>query len=462
MQPLDRLDGPILAYGPRDPLNQFLVVGLHQLGLAFCLLVDHDIHRNLFPCFSLAHLEDVQNQTSIFDNHSTTLCSRASIITIRQRPFFSAFADMLDFSSREEPVVREHGTCQTDNKQTIRRSEEEKTMKIKRLGRTGLKVSEICLGTMTFGNQCDEPTSRAIMDKAFDYRVTFFDTADAYPIGGALESMGRTEEYIRNWLKGRREQIVLASKFFLPMGTGPNDRGGSRKHIFQAAHASLRRLQTDYLDLYQMHFPDFETPLDETLGALDDLVHSGKVRYIGCSNYPAWLLAKVLWISDKLGLARFDCVQPRYNLLFRHIENELLPLCRHHGVGVIPYNPLAGGFLTGKYKPDAEPAPDLRFGLAGRTQMIYRKRYWQEAQFAAVAHLQEFFAARNKSLTQVAIAWVLAQPDITAPIVGATSPEQLRQSLPATELTLDAEELEVCNEVWFTIPRLSDPTVALR
>ena len=149
-------------------------------------------------------------------------------------------------------------------------------------------------------------------------------------------------------------------------------------------------------------------------------------------------------------------------MLFREIENELLPLCRHHGIGVIPYNPLAGGFLTGKYKPDAEPAPDLRFGLAGRTQMIYRKRYWQEAQFAAVAHLQEFFAARNKSLTQVAIAWVLAQPDITAPIVGATSPEQLRQSLPATELTLDAEELEVCNEVWFTIPRLSDPTVALR
>src|SRR6266581_1162833 len=214
MQPLDRLDGPILAYGPRDPLNQFLVVGLHQLGLAFCLLVDHDIHRNLFPCFSLAHLEDVQNQTSIFDNHSTTLCSRASIITIRQRPFFSAFADMLDFSSREEPVVREHGTCQTDNKQTIRRSEEEKTMKIKRLGRTGLKISEICLGTMTFGNQCDEPTSRAIMDKAFDYGVTFFDTADAYPIGGALESMGRTEEYIGNWLKGDANRLCWRASSF--------------------------------------------------------------------------------------------------------------------------------------------------------------------------------------------------------------------------------------------------------
>jgi len=148
--------------------------------------------------------------------------------------------------------------------------------------------------------------------------------------------------------------------------------------------------------------------------------------------------------------------------LFREIENELLPLCRHHGIGVIPYNPLAGGFLTGKYKLDAEPASDLRFGLAGRTQAIYRKRYWEGAQFAAVARLQEFFAARHKSLTQVAVSWVLAQPGVTAPIVGATSPEQFRQSLPATELTLDAEEMEACNEAWFTIPRHSDPAVALR
>jgi aryl-alcohol dehydrogenase-like predicted oxidoreductase len=169
-----------------------------------------------------------------------------------------------------------------------------------------------------------------------------------------------------------------------------------------------------------------------------------------------------LWTSDKLGLARFDCVQPRYNLLFREIENELLPLCRHYGIGIIPYNPLAGGFLTGKYKPNTEPSSTLRFGLVGRTQTIYRQRYWQEEQFGAVAHLQEFFTARNKSLTQVAIAWVLAQPGITSPIVGATSPEQLRQSLPATELTLDEEEMKVCNEVWFNLPRLSDPSVALR
>lgn len=335
-------------------------------------------------------------------------------------------------------------------------------MKTKRMGRTGLKVSEICLGTMTFGRQCDEAASFAIMDTAFAAGVDFFDTADVYPVGGGLDLVGRTEEIIGKWLKGRREQIVLATKCWGAMGRGPNERGLSRKHIHGAIEESLRRLQTDYIDLYQVHAPDPETPLAETLQALDDVVRQGKVRYVGCSNFQAWLLASALWTSDKLGLARFDCVQPRYNLLFREIENELLPLCRHHGVGVIPYNPLAGGFLTGKYKPNAEPTSDTRFGLSGRAGTIYRQRYWQETQFAAVAHLQEFFAARNKSLTQVAIAWVLAQPGITSPIVGATSSEQLRQSLPATELTLDAEEMEGCNEAWFTIPRHSDPAVALR
>jgi aryl-alcohol dehydrogenase-like predicted oxidoreductase len=335
-------------------------------------------------------------------------------------------------------------------------------MKIKRMGRTGLRVSEICLGTMTFGRQCEESTSFAVMDTAAEHGVNFFDTADVYPVGGSLDTVGRSEEIVGKWLKGRREQIVLATKCWGAMGRGPNQRGLSRQHICAAIEDSLRRLQTDYVDLYQVHAPDPETPLDETLRALDDLVRQGKVRYLGCSNFQAWLLATALWTSDTSGSARFDCVQPRYNLLFREIENELLPLCRHHGIGVIPYNPLAGGFLTGKYKPSAEPTADVRFGLVGRTQKIYRERYWQEAQFAAISHLQAFFAARNKSLTQVAIAWVLAQPDITAPIVGATSAEQLRQSLPATELTLDVEEMEACSDVWFTLPRLKDPSVALR
>ena len=335
-------------------------------------------------------------------------------------------------------------------------------MKTKHMGRTGLRVSEICLGTMTFGRQCDEATSFAIMDTAVEMGVDFFDTADVYPVGGGLESVGRTEEVIGKWLKGKRDKIVLATKCWGAMSKWPNDQGLSRKHIFAAIDESLRRLQTDYIDLYQVHAPDPNTPLDETLRALDDLVHQGKVRYIGCSNFQAWLLASALWTSDKLGLARFDCVQPRYNLMFREIENELLPLCRHQGVGVIPYNPLAGGFLTGKYKQDTEPSANLRFGLAGRAGHIYRQRYWQEAQFAAVAHLQEFFATRNKPLAQVAIAWVLAQPEITSPIVGATSAEQLRQSLPAVDLKLDEEEINVCNEIWFDLPRLKDPAVALR
>jgi len=336
-------------------------------------------------------------------------------------------------------------------------------MKTKRMGRTGLKVSEICLGTMTFGLQCDEVKSSAIMDTALEHGIDFFDTADVYPLGGSLETVGRTEEIVGKWLKGRRERIVLATKCWGATGSHPNEHGLSRKHIFDAVENSLRRLQTDYIDLYQVHSPDPQTPLDETLRALDDLVHQGKVRYLGCSNFSAWLLASALWTSDKLTLERFDCVQPRYNVLFREIENELLPLCRHHGVGVIPYNPLAGGFLSGKYKLDQEPTREKRFGfLGGRTRSVYHKRYWQEAQFEAVQQLGEFFLPRNRSLVQVAVAWVLAQPEITSAIVGATSPEQLRQSISATEITLEEEEMEACNAVWFELPRLRDPAVALR
>lgn len=334
-------------------------------------------------------------------------------------------------------------------------------MKIKRLGRTGLKVSEICLGTMTFGNQCDEPTSHAIMDKAIDYGVTFFDTADVYPLGHTPDSVGRTEEYIGNWLKGRREQIVLATKFHGEMGPGPNDRGGSRKHILQAVEASLRRLQTDYIDLYQMHSPDFETPLDETLRALDDLVHSGKVRYIGCSNYPAWLLTKGLWISDQLDLARFDSVQPRYNLLFRHIEAELLPLALDQGIGVISYNPLAGGMLTGRYQAGQQVQEGTRFSLLNAGQ-LYRARYWQETQLQAVDQFKQFCDERHVSITKVAIAWVLAQPAITSAIVGASKPEQLDQSLPAVDLTLDEPLLAACDDIWYELPRERNKTVAFR
>ena len=332
-------------------------------------------------------------------------------------------------------------------------------MKIKRMGRTGLKVSEICLGTMTFGNQCDEPTSRAIMDRAFDEGVTFFDTADAYPLGATLETVGRTEEYIGRWLKGRRDQIVLATKFFGPMGQGPNDKGGSRKHIVKAVEESLRRLNTDYIDLYQMHFPDSETPIDETLRALDDLVHSGKVLYTGCSNYPAWLLCKALWTSDKLGLARFDCVQPRYNILFRHIEAELLPLAIDEGIGVISYNPLAGGLLTGRYQPGQTPSEGTRFTVNNAGQ-LYQARYWQDPQMQAVEKLKAFCQERNISVSQLAIAWVLAQPAITSAIVGASKPEQLDQTLPAVDLVLDEQMLAACDDVWYQLPKERNRDIA--
>src|SRR5947209_5856409 len=334
-------------------------------------------------------------------------------------------------------------------------------MKIKHMGRTGLNVSEICLGTMTFGNQCDEPTSRAIMDKAFAAGITFFDTADAYPLGATLETVGRTEEYIGRWLKGRREQIVLATKFFGKMGQGPNEKGGSRKHIIQAVEASLRRLQTEYIDLYQMHFPDAETPLDETLHALDDLVHSGKVLYIGCSNYPAWLLTKALWTSEKLALARFDCVQPRYNLLFRHIEAELIPLALDQGVGVISYNPLAGGLLTGRYQPGQAPAEGSRFTVQNAGK-LYQARYWQEPQMQAVEELKAFCQEHHIDIAQLAIAWVLSQPAITSAIVGASKPEHLDQTLPAVDLVLDEQMRAVCDDIWYRLPRERDRDIAFR
>jgi 1-deoxyxylulose-5-phosphate synthase len=330
-------------------------------------------------------------------------------------------------------------------------------MKIRRMGRTGLKVSEVCLGTMTFGNQCDERVSFAIMEKAAERGVTFIDTADAYPVPPSAETAGRTEDIVGKWLLGKRDRFILGTKCRLRVGTGPMDEGLSRRHILKAADDSLRRLQTDYIDLYQAHLPDAETPIDETLRAFDDLVHQGKTRYVGCSNYPAWQLALALGVSYRHDLARYDCVQPRYNLLYREIETELLPLCRDQGVGVICYNPLAGGLLTGKYQaPDAPPPSGTRFTL-GKTGELYRDRYWHQAQFDAVAALKRFLESRQRSLVQVAVAWVLAQQGITSAIVGATRPEQLEDSLAAVDVTLDAEELDACNLAWYSLPRPTKP-----
>ncbi len=326
-------------------------------------------------------------------------------------------------------------------------------MKTVRMGRTGLKVSEICLGTMTFGYQCDEKTSFAIMNKAADAGVYFIDTADVYPVPPSVETAGRTEEIVGKWLKGQRDRFVLATKCRMKVGPGMNDEGLSRRHIIKAVDDSLRRLQTDYIDLYQPHSFDADTPIEETLSALDDVVRAGKVRYLGCSNYPAWQIAIALGVSAAKGLERFDCVQPRYNLLFRDIEAELMPLCRDQGLGIIAYNPLAGGFLTGKYDSlDAAPPEKTRFSL-GKTGDLYRERYWQHAQLEAVNELKAFLQPRGKSLLQTSIAWVLAQPGVTSAIVGASKPEQLDASLGAVNVTLDKDELEVCNRAWYHLPR---------
>jgi aryl-alcohol dehydrogenase (NADP+) len=324
-----------------------------------------------------------------------------------------------------------------------------------RMGRTGLKVSEICLGTMTFAGQCDEATSSRILDVAAERGVTFIDTADAYPIPPDPETSGRTEEVIGRWLAAplsRRHQFIVATKCRIRVGLGPNDQGLSRRHILAACEASLRRLRTDYIDLYQAHLPDPETPIDETLRAFDDLVRSGKVRYAGCSNYSAWQLALALGTSEKHGWARFDCVQPRYNVLFREIETELLPLCRDQGVGVIVYNPLAGGLLTGKHNGDAPPEPGTRFSL-GASGELYRDRYWHKAQFEAVASLTGFCQRRGWNLATASVAWVLQQPGITSAIVGASRQEQLDATLGAADLSWDDDAREAFGAVWWSIPR---------
>jgi aryl-alcohol dehydrogenase (NADP+) len=303
------------------------------------------------------------------------------------------------------------------------------------LGRTGLEVSRICLGTMTFGFQCDEATSRSILDAADDAGITFLDAADVYPLGGSLEHVGRTEEIVGRWLEGRRHRFIVATKCVGRMGRSRWDQGSSRKHILDAVDASLRRLGTDYIDLYQLHSDDRSTPLDETLEALDAIVRAGKVRYVGCSNFLAYRMARAIGRSEARNLVRFDSVQPRYNLLFRQIERELLPLCEEEGVGVIPYNPLAGGFLTGKHARTAPP-PEGRFSL-GRAGSIYQERYWHDREFDAVEALRGLADEAGMTLATLAVSWVLAHPAITSAIVGASRPDQLADSVAAADKAVE-------------------------
>jgi len=307
-----------------------------------------------------------------------------------------------------------------------------------RLGRTGLQVSRLCLGTMTFGLQTDESTAVAILDRAAEGGIDFLDTSDAYPLGGDLSTRGITEEILGRWLRGKRDRFIVATKCFARTGPAPFDGGNSRKHIMAAVDASLRRLQTDYIDLYQLHNYDPETPIDETLGALDDLVRAGKVRYTGCSNFLTYRLVRAVGRSETLGLARLDSVQPRYNLLFRQIEREMLPFCREEGVGVIPYNPIAGGLLTGKHSRSAPPAEGTRFTL-GTAGGMYQNRYWHEREFDTVDDLLQLAEKAGTSLVTLSVAWVLANPAVTAPIIGASRPDQLDASLAAVDYDLSED-----------------------
>ena len=312
-------------------------------------------------------------------------------------------------------------------------------MKFTKFGPTGLSVSRLCLGTATFGKQTDESASQQILDKAAEAGINFIDTADAYPMGADLALVGRTEEITGRWLKGKRAGFIVATKGGAPMGPSSWDQGSSSKHLLDAVDASLRRLGTDYIDLYQLHVDDPETPLDETLEALDIIVRSGRARYIGVSNFLAYRVARAIGRSDALRVARPASIQPRYNLLFREIERELLPLAREENIAVIPFNPLAGGLLTGKHRHDAVPAKGRFSAEIGQFGAIYQARYWHEREFQTIEKLRELAGQLGEPLAKLSIAWVLANPAITSVILGASRLEQLTDTLAAVDLTIEGD-----------------------
>jgi len=318
-------------------------------------------------------------------------------------------------------------------------------MRYGKLGTTGLEVSRLCLGTMTMGDQTDEAESIRIIHRALEGGVTFFDTAEVY-------AEGRSEEIVGKALQGHRDRAVIATKVRARPGAPLWKIDLSRCHILEAVEGSLRRLRVEAIDLYQVHRFDPWTPLEETLRALDDLVRQGKVRYIGCSNFAAWQLCKALWLSDKHGLARFCAVQPLYNMMLRYQELEVMPLCEDQGVGVICYNPLAGGFLTGKYRRDRPVPPGTRF----ERRRFYLDRYWSDENFDRLARVEALAAEGGRSLVEMAIGWVLKHPVISAAIVGATSVPQLEASIKAADAQLTDDEFEALNRLW---PPQGPPTV---
>jgi aryl-alcohol dehydrogenase-like predicted oxidoreductase len=305
------------------------------------------------------------------------------------------------------------------------------------LGRTGVRVSPLCLGTMNFGGVTSEEDSIRIIHAALDAGINFVDTANTYNNGQSEVAVGRA-------LRDRRDQVVLATKVHFKVGDGPNDEGNSRLHILKACDDSLRRLQTDHIDLYQMHRPNMEIPVDETLGALTDLVRAGKVRYIGCSTHPAWLVMEALAVSERLHLARYVSEQPPYNLLDRRIENELIPLALRHQLAIIPWAPLAQGVLAGRYRPDQPYAADSRAGrLPGS---IYAERVTPRG-VEAGARFAEAARQAGKKPGQLALTWCKDQPGITAPIVGPRTIEQLQELLPVLDMSLSADERAACDVI---------------
>jgi len=309
-------------------------------------------------------------------------------------------------------------------------------MELRKLGPTGLQVSLVGLGCNNFGRRCDAETTRAVVDRALEVGINFFDTADIY-------GRGQSEEFLGKALGVRRQTAIVATKFGGAMGADPGSGGASRRHVMRAIEASLTRLGTDYIDLYQIHFPDTNTPVQETLRALDDCVRQGKVRYIGCSNYSGWRLVEALWVSRSQGLESFVTAQNEYSLLDRRIERDLLEPARSYGIGILPFFPLASGLLTGKYRRGAEPPSGSR--LAATTALA--ERLLTERNFEKVEKLEHFAEARGHSLLELAFGWLAAQPCVPSIIAGATSAAQVEANARATVWQLTPDELSAIDEL---------------
>jgi len=309
-------------------------------------------------------------------------------------------------------------------------------MDYKNLGKSGLKVSRICLGTNNFGGQVGEEASIAIVNKALDCGINVIDTADVY-------TGGKSEEIVGKAVKGRRDEVVIATKVGFGVGQAPNQSGLSRKHILSRVEHSLKSLQTDFIDLYYLHRFDTETPLAETLRTFNDLIRTGKVRYMACSNFAAWQIAKAHEVCEAHDLEKFVAVQPPYNLMQRDVEKDLLPYCQHEGLGVLTYTPLMGGFLTGKYSKAAPPPAGSRYG--------YNQRLWQrvdqESNFAVMEQLVRVAEDVGIAMSKLAIAWILKNPVVTAPIVGASSVEQVEENCRLTEINIEDETYRRLNDL---------------